>query len=223
LQYDRTSIVATDVAVKEERWRGTAPGTSRRRGGECSRRAGRRFKSDGIDGSGIATLVADAGLTNGAFYGHFSSKDDLVAAVVTDQLDTQVTLLNSLPVGFGLEGFISDYLSAAHRDDPAAGCPSAALLDEIGRCGAGVRDAYTIGVRSVIAAIARHLDDGDDRSSRAKEQAIGLVGLLVGSLQLARALEDRDLSDRVLAAARTNALTLLAAAGRRPTTEQESA
>ena len=44
--------------------------------------AGRRIKSDGIDGSGIATLVADAGLTNGAFYGHFASKDDLVAHVV---------------------------------------------------------------------------------------------------------------------------------------------
>jgi AcrR family transcriptional regulator len=48
--------------------------------------AGRRFKSDGIDGSGIATLVAEAGLTNGAFYGHFASKDDLVASVVTQQL-----------------------------------------------------------------------------------------------------------------------------------------
>ena len=48
--------------------------------------AGRRFKRDGIDGSGIATLVADAGLTNGAFYGHFSSKDGLVAAVVAQQL-----------------------------------------------------------------------------------------------------------------------------------------
>ena len=52
--------------------------------------AGRRFKSDGIDGSGIATLVADAGLTNGAFYGHFRSKDDLVASVVAQQLDDQV-------------------------------------------------------------------------------------------------------------------------------------
>src|SRR5437764_1463194 len=50
--------------------------------------AGRRFKRDGIDGSGIATLVADAGLTNGAFYGHFASKDDLIATVVTDQLLT---------------------------------------------------------------------------------------------------------------------------------------
>ena len=51
--------------------------------------AGRRFKRDGIDGSGIATLMADAGLTNGAFYAHFDSKDDLVATTVADQLREQ--------------------------------------------------------------------------------------------------------------------------------------
>ncbi len=48
--------------------------------------AGRRLKRDGIDGSGIATLMADAGLTNGAFYAHFTSKDDLVASVVQEEL-----------------------------------------------------------------------------------------------------------------------------------------
>src|SRR3954453_22934087 len=83
--------------------------------------AARRFKSDGIDGSGIATLVADAGLTNGAFYGHFTSKDDLVAAVVTDQLDAQVAPLDPPPAESGVEAFIRDYVSAAPRDDPAAG------------------------------------------------------------------------------------------------------
>lgn len=185
--------------------------------------AGRRFKSDGIDGSGIATLVADAGLTNGAFYGHFSSKDDLVAAVVTDQLDEQVAQLDSLPASQGVEGFIRDYLSAAHRDDLASGCPSAALLDEIGRCDGAVRHAYTAGARSVIAAIAGHLSAGGNDAAHAEERAIGLVGLLVGSLQLARALDDPELSDRVLVAALTNALTLLAPAGQRRIPDQESA
>src|SRR5712691_10051853 len=51
--------------------------------------AGRRLKRDGIDGSGVATLMADAGLTNGAFYAHFASKDDLVATTVADQLSQQ--------------------------------------------------------------------------------------------------------------------------------------
>src|SRR4051812_43862600 len=116
--------------------------------------AGRRFKSDGIDGSGIATLVADAGLTNGAFYGHFASKDDLVAAVVTRQLEDQTARVDALPAGLeSIDAFLRDYLSPAHRDDRAGGCPSAALLDEVGRCDETVREAYTDGARSMIHAI----------------------------------------------------------------------
>src|SRR5947207_338378 len=61
--------------------------------------AGRRFKQDGIDGSGIATLMADAGLTNGAFYAHFNSKDDLVAAVIADQLGKQAERYDTLSPG----------------------------------------------------------------------------------------------------------------------------
>ena len=173
--------------------------------------AGRRFKSDGIDGSGIATLVADAGLTNGAFYGHFASKDDLVASVVRQQLTDQVEVVNGLPAGLAsVERFIGKYLSPAHRDDLAGGCPSAALLDEIGRCDVAVREAYTHGAGAMIEAIARHLDDGDPQL--ANERAIGLFCLLVGSLQAARAVTDPDLSDRILTAAYTNAMTLASAA-----------
>ncbi|MFL6107812.1 MAG: TetR/AcrR family transcriptional regulator [Marmoricola sp.] len=169
--------------------------------------AGRRFKSDGIDGSGIATLVSDAGLTNGAFYGHFASKDDLVASVVAQQLADQVSVVNSLPAGLAsVEQFLRDYLSPAHRDDLAGGCPSAALLDEIGRCDVAIREAYTEGASAMVQAIARHLDDGD--SQRTSERALGLFTLLVGSLQAARAVTDPELSDRILDAAYANAVTL---------------
>jgi len=172
--------------------------------------AGRRFKSDGIDGSGIATLVADAGLTNGAFYGHFASKDDLVASVVARQLEDQVAVVNSLPAGLAsVQAFVREYLSPAHRDDLADGCPSAALLDEIGRCDVAVREAYTDGADSMIQAIARHLEDGDPQ--RTNERAIGLFSLLVGSLQAARAVTDPELSDRILAAAYSHAMTLATA------------
>src|SRR5438270_2690856 len=51
--------------------------------------AGRRLKHHGIDGSGVAALMADAGLTNGAFYAHFASKDDLVATAIAEQLGAQ--------------------------------------------------------------------------------------------------------------------------------------
>jgi AcrR family transcriptional regulator len=170
--------------------------------------AGRRFKADGFDGSGIATLVADAGLTNGAFYGHFDSKDDLFAAVVADQLVQQVARIDALPAGLGsVELFLDDYLSPTHRDDPARGCPSAALLDEIARSSAQARAAYTEGTRSMIDAITRHLDTGDREEARVR--AIGLFTMLVASLQLARAVDDPELSDQVLAAARTNARTLV--------------
>ncbi|GCD88170.1 TetR/AcrR family transcriptional regulator [Nocardioides sp. LS1] len=183
--------------------------------------AGRRFKSDGIDGSGIATLVADAGLTNGAFYGHFASKDDLVASVVTQQLADQVAVVNDLPAGLAsVESYLREYLSPAHRDDLAGGCPSAALLDEIGRCDLTVREAYTEGAHSMIEAIARHLDDGD--AQRTRERAIGLFTLLVGSIQAARAVTDPELSEQILAAAYVNAVTL-ATAGQPPhPTRQET-
>src|SRR3954469_13396345 len=86
--------------------------------------AGRRLKRDGIDGSGIATLMADAGLTNGAFYAHFDSKDDLVATVIGDQLGRQASQFAELPPGrAGLEAFVTSYLSRDHRDHRDLGCP----------------------------------------------------------------------------------------------------
>jgi TetR/AcrR family transcriptional regulator, transcriptional repressor for nem operon len=180
--------------------------------GETRRRivetAGRRLKQDGIDGSGIAALMSDAGLTNGAFYAHFESKDDLVANVVADQLATQRTVLSSLPAGQGaLEEFIRDYLAPRHRDQPSTGCPSAALLDEIGRCDDAVRDSYTEGMQSIVGVIAAHLSPHDP--SAARTRALGLFTLLVATLQLARAVSDRKLSDDILESGIRNAQTLL--------------
>src|SRR4051794_21697655 len=105
--------------------------------------AGRRFKRDGIDGSGIGTLMADAGLTRGAFYAHFASKEDLVATTVADQLREQREGISaSLRDPAGVERLVRAYLSPQHRDRREHGCPSAALLDEIGRCTDATRQAY---------------------------------------------------------------------------------
>jgi TetR/AcrR family transcriptional repressor of nem operon len=159
--------------------------------------AGHRLKQDGIDGSGIATLMADAGLTNGAFYAHFSSKDDLVAHVVADQLDTQAESFRALPPGrAGLEGFLREYLSPQHRDNPADGCPSAALLDEIARCPAGTKHAYTDGAQAILEEIAARLAPEDPQSARAK--ALGLYTIAVGTLQVSRVVSDPKVADEVL-------------------------
>jgi TetR/AcrR family transcriptional repressor of nem operon len=182
--------------------------------------AARRFKSDGLDGAGIATLVADAGLTNGAFYGHFASKDDLIASVVAQQLAEQTATVAALPPGpASVEMFVAAYLSPAHRDDVAGGCPSAALLDEIGRRDDAIREAYTEGARSLITAIAQHLDTGDEQD--AQDRAIALFTLVVGSLQTARAVTDRELSDRILATAYTQAMAI--ASPPAPPTRQDTA
>ena len=172
--------------------------------------AGRRFKRDGIDGSGVATLMADAGLTNGAFYGHFASKEDLVANVVADQLRGQCEGLSALPPGrAGVEQFMRAYLSVAHRDDPEAGCPSAALLDEIGRSTDATKQAYTDGLLVVIDDIAARLAPDDPRSARV--QTLSVFAMMVGTLQISRALAGRQLADEVLEQGLQNALALLGA------------
>ena len=170
--------------------------------------AGRRFKRDGIDGSGVATLMSDAGLTNGAFYAHFASKDDLVATAVAEQLREQsANFTAQAPDRAGLEQFVREYLSAQHRDNREDGCPSAALLDEIGRCGDATKQAFTDGVLAFVDDVAARLAPDDPQSARA--QTLSVYALMVGTLQLARALSDRQLADEVLEQGVRNALAVL--------------
>jgi len=171
--------------------------------------AGRRLKRDGIDGSGIARLMKDAGLTNGAFYTHFTSKDELVATAVTDQLQAQNASVaaQAAPGRAGLEQIVRWYLSIQHRDSRDEGCPSAALLDEIGRCTHSTRQAYTDGVLTVIDSIAARLAPDDPLSART--MTLTAYAMMAGTLQLSRALTDRQLADEVLDQGVQNTLALL--------------
>jgi len=170
--------------------------------------AGRRLKRDGIDGSGIATLMADAGLTNGAFYAHFRSKDDLIASVVEEELRLQAAWVDALlPGRAGVEQLVRAYLSPEHRDHPDAGCPSAALLDEIGRSDELTRQAYTAGTRTIIDEIACRF--APDDPGTAHGLAVNVFSLIVGTLQLSRAMADPDLSTEVLEEGLECALTLI--------------
>ncbi|MPY82092.1 MAG: TetR family transcriptional regulator [Actinophytocola sp.] len=170
--------------------------------------AGRRFKQDGIDGSGIATLMKDAGLTNGAFYAHFESKEDLVATTVAEQLRAQRESFSALASGrAGLEQIMRAYLSVEHRDNPSGGCPSAALLEEIGRCPEATKQAYTDGLLGVVDDIAARLVPDDPKSARRK--TLGMFAIMIGTLQLSRAIADRRLADQVLEQGLHDALGLL--------------
>jgi AcrR family transcriptional regulator len=170
--------------------------------------AGRRFKQDGIDGAGVATLMSDAGLTNGAFYSHFRSKEDLIANVLADQLRAQRRSFDSQPAGrAGLEAFIRSYLSPQHRDQSADGCPSAALVDEIVRRPAATKQVFTDELTRTMDDIASRLDPTNVEAART--DALALFGFMLGTLQLARTLTDRDLSDQLLARGAETALKLL--------------
>jgi TetR/AcrR family transcriptional repressor of nem operon len=152
--------------------------------------------------------MSDAGLTNGAFYAHFTSKEDLVANVLADQLRAQRESFDAeAPDRAGLETFVRAYLSPQHRDQCADGCPSAALLDEIARRPAATRQVFTDELMGVIDDIASRLDPTDVDAARA--DALTVFGLMVGTLQLARALTDCGLSDQLLARGVETALKLL--------------
>ena len=167
----------------------------------------RRLKRDGIDGAGVATLMADAGLTNGAFYAHFASKEDLVATAVAEQLRAQAGGFGQPPGAAGVEQIVREYLSVGHRDHREEGCPSAALLDEIGRCSDTTKQAFTGGVLAVVEDIAARLSPEDPETARL--QTLSVYAAMVGTLQLSRALSDQVLSDALLEQGVRNALALL--------------
>ena len=169
--------------------------------------ASRQFRQDGVAAVGLAGIMADAGLTNGAFYTHFESKDDLVQAVLSKALaKREATLRTAAESETGLEASIRDYLSRRHRDNPGGGCPTAALVAEIARGPRATRDAFTGKVSQFIGLIAGQLPAGS--ASERRRNAIAIYGVMVGALQLARAVNDHQLSDEILENGVSAALTL---------------
>lgn len=164
--------------------------------------AGRRFKERGLDGAGIAGVMAAAGLTNGAFYAHFASKEDLIAHVLIDQLRNQRAAFAEAPdTAEGLRQIIHAYLSPAHRDSCAAGCPSAALLEEIARRPDATREAFTNELLGLASDVAQRLPVAD----AGRIEALQLFAYMIGTIQIARALSDAATSDQLLGASRITA------------------
>jgi TetR/AcrR family transcriptional repressor of nem operon len=165
-----------------------------------------QFRSDGIAATGLAGIMSEAGLTNGAFYPHFQSKAELVRECVAAALEDQSDQIRELLAAGGLETAIDAYLSATHRDNPGKGCASAALLPELARQPVEARQLYTERfltlVRQVSAALPPQTKDPEGA-------ALGVYATLIGALQLARAVEGTELSDRILAAGKHAARTLI--------------
>lgn len=168
----------------------------------------RLFKEHGIDATGMAALMAEADLTNGAFYAHFASKEALVEAAIADQIQRQIERFQQAPKDIaGVKAIVDTYLTAEHRDNCGDGCPSAALLDEISRRSDSTRKAYNDGMLRLVDSFQEHFPHLNSEQTRSL--VFALFSLLIGTMQLARAMTDRDISNQVLESGRMAALTLL--------------
>lgn len=161
------------------------------------------FRERGFDGVGVADVMKAVGLTHGGFYGHFSSKDDLAAQALGRAFGNANQWLDEAKAAepeAPLQAIASRYLSPLHRDDPGHGCPVAALGCDIARLGDASRQAATEGARAAIASLSAVSPGEDDAERRAN--ALASYAMLIGALVLSRMVEDKALSEEVLAAAR---------------------
>jgi TetR/AcrR family transcriptional repressor of nem operon len=179
--------------------------------------AGALFRAKGFDGIGLADIMKAADLTHGGFYGHFASKDDLVAQAsrrTMTRAEANWTKLVEAAPDNPYAALLAHYLSPKHRDDPGKGCAFAALGNDAARSGKIVRKAFAEGLAPLIDILAQSIPgkstpgkstpgkSAPDKSKAARRRkAVAAMATLVGALTLARAVEGTPLSDEMLEAA----------------------
>jgi len=170
------------------------------------------FRAKGFDGIGVADIMKAADLTHGGFYGHFASKDDLIAQAsrraMARAADSWAKVIAQAPQN-PYAALLAHYLSPGHRDHPERGCIFAALSGDAARGGKPVRAAFSEGLAPLIDILARSIP-GRSKVAR-RRKAVAALAELVGALVLARAVDDPSLSNEILEAARRE---LAAAANR---------
>lgn len=167
--------------------------------------AARRIREEGLDGAAIVPVMHDAGLTHGAFYSHFSSKDELATAAFSRAITTGRSHWIKPPRGESwrerLTSLAKRYLTTAHRDDLSTSCGFASLSSDAAHASDEFRASYERELRGSLAAICA---DDDDRL----DDAIALMTVCVGGMALSRAVVDPTLSNRILRVARQAAAKL---------------
>ena len=160
--------------------------------------AGRLFRERGFDSVSVAEVMREAGLTHGAFYGYFPSKEALIAESI---VESQAAPTRALPHLSPAE-YADAYLSAQHRDDPGGGCAFAALGCEAARGSAELRRGMTASVRR---GVERFAADAQGASKDEKRRAaIAAWSAMVGAATLARIVDDDALSREILEATRAS-------------------
>ncbi|HUL70420.1 MAG TPA: TetR/AcrR family transcriptional regulator [Gemmatimonadales bacterium] len=165
--------------------------------------AARAIRRSGYNGTGVADIMKDAGLTHGGFYAHFASRDAMLAEAADQAGAESVARLKRIaaaaPPHEALRSLIQAYLSKAHVEDAETGCPVAALGSEMPRQASKVRRAATRRIKEMIDVVIRHWPDQGEPA--AYQHALVTVATMVGALVLARAVDDPKLSEAMRQAA----------------------
>jgi len=165
--------------------------------------AARAIRRSGYNGTGVAEIMKDAGLTHGGFYAHFPSRDAMLAEAADRAAGESVAMMERiaarLPPQQALPAMMEAYLSKQHLDGIETGCATAALASEMPRQSADVRRAHTRRIKEMIDLVSRQLPNWGQPG--AHEQAVVTIATMVGTLVLARAVDDEKLSDALRHAA----------------------
>jgi AcrR family transcriptional regulator len=166
--------------------------------------AARALRRRGYDGTGVADINKEAGLTHGGFYAHFDSREAMLAEAADRAGAHSVALLERFaaqaPPKDSFEALVKAYLSKAHVERAEGGCPVAALGSEMPRQAPEVRRAATRRIKEMIDLVGRHAPGWGQPG--AHERALVATATMVGALVLARAVDDPKLSASMLEAAR---------------------
>ncbi|WP_342113226.1 TetR/AcrR family transcriptional regulator [Pseudoduganella sp. OTU4001] len=156
--------------------------------------ASRLFREKGIDGVGVAEISKEAGLTHGALYAHFPSKDALAAEAMEFSNRAAFGKVTERPVS--LPELIAYYLAPEQRDNLATGCPLAAAASELARQDASVGAGYTSGFKQMVGYIEKQLPPGPGQ----REKAQAIMAALIGGVSVSRNVykSDPKLANEVL-------------------------
>ncbi len=162
--------------------------------------AGRLFRERGVAGVGVDALAEAAGFTHGSLYSQFGSKEQLAIEALAEAFAQS----GAKHAEKDLEAFLDHYLSPGHRDAIGSGCAITALCSEMPRQAPALRARFTEGVRSMAARVGAKL--ARRKGVASEEEALAALSSLVGALVLARAVDDPELSERILATTRERLL-----------------
>ena len=185
--------------------------------------ASRLFKEHGFDGIGLKDLMKGAGLTQGAFYKQFASKDDLAAQAsrraMANAFNHWLALAAANPDD-PLGAVIALYLSPEHRAERMDGCPVAALGADAARQGAEVKASFEAGIREYLELLASWIGGAEGEEPGGK--AMTILSTMVGAMILSRAVNDEQLSKQFLEAPVKTLRGVSAGAARKDSSDAEA-